>query len=458
MQSLIHLVAAFHLPNIVVYPAAVFFVLGVLVFVHEFGHFAVAKWCGVRVETFSLGFGKRLWGFRRGDTDYRISLLPLGGYVKMAGESPLEDHSGDPGEFTSHPRWQRFLIAIAGPAMNIIFAFVVWTLIFMFHYEYPAYSKEPALVGWVEKNSPAEKAGIKAGDKIIKIEGKQDPTWEQVLMTTMLSPSQPMAIEVQRGSEAFTTKIVPETVTVDRVGLAGWIPQEPVIVATVDPGPAKRAGIEPGDTVLAINDAPIRNFSQMLDAVQQNGEKPLNISIVREGKTLAFTMTPELTDRGPQEGGKRYRVNITREPVMKVDRLPFTAAMGESLSECKGKSLLMFDLVGKMVAGKLSPRSMSGPIGIGRISGQAAQQSMPDLFNVMAFISLNLAVINLLPIPILDGGLMLMLIIESIFRRDIKREVKERVYQAAFVFLLLFTVVVIYNDLSKLPVISRYLP
>ncbi|HYL92159.1 MAG TPA: RIP metalloprotease RseP [Alphaproteobacteria bacterium] len=458
MQSLIHLVAAFHLPNFVVYPAAVFFVLGVLVFVHEFGHYAVAKWCGVRVETFSLGFGKRLWGFRRGDTDYRISLLPLGGYVKMAGENPMEDRSGDPGEFTSHPRWQRFLIAIAGPTMNIIFAFVAWTVIFMVHYEYPAFTKEPALIGWVEKDSAAEKAGIKPGDKVIKIQDQQSPTWEQVLMTTMLSPSQPMAVEIQRGSETFATNVTPETVTVDRIGLAGWIPQEPVIVATVDPGPAQRAGIEPGDTILAINDVPLRNFNQMLDAVQQNGDKSLSISVLRKGKTLTFAMKPELTDRGPEEGGKRYRISISRERLTKVDHLSFAAAVKQAASECQSKSLLMFDLVGKMVAGKLSPRSMSGPIGIGRISGQAAQQSMPDLFNVMAFISLNLAVINLLPIPILDGGLMLMLVIEGIIRRDIKQEVKERVYQVAFVFLLLFTAAVIYNDLSKLPVISRYMP
>jgi regulator of sigma E protease len=277
-------------------------------------------------------------------------------------------------------------------------------------------------------------------------------------MTTMLSPSQPMVVEIQRGSETFTTKVTPETVTVDRIGLAGWIPEEPVVVATVDPGPAQRAGIEPGDTILTINDVPLRNFNQMLEAVQQNGDKPLGISVLRKGKTLAFTMKPELTDRGPEEGGKRYRISISRERLTKVDRLPFAAAVSQASSECKSKSLLMFDLVGKMIAGKLSPRSMSGPIGIGRISGQAAQQSMPDLFNVMAFISLNLAVINLLPIPILDGGLMLMLVIESIIRRDIKQEVKERVYQVAFVFLLLFTAAVIYNDLSKLPVISRYMP
>src|SRR5215469_10350180 len=145
--------------QVLIYLASVALVLGVLVFVHEFGHYAVAKLCGVRVEVFSLGFGKRLWGFRRGDTDYRISLLPLGGYVKMAGENPMEKRTGDPGEFTSHPRWQRFLIAIAGPVMNIILAVAVLTAIFMVHFEYPIFWKHSAQIGWVQSGSPAQAAG-----------------------------------------------------------------------------------------------------------------------------------------------------------------------------------------------------------------------------------------------------------------------------------------------------------
>src|SRR5690242_15694771 len=143
--------------------AAFIFVLGILVFIHEFGHYAVAKLCKVRVETFSLGFGKRLWGFRRGDTDYRISLLPLGGYVKMAGENPLLSRTGDPGEFMSHPRWQRFLIAVAGPAMNIFLAIAILAGIYTIHgYEHPIYEDQPAVVGWVQDGSPAQKAGLES--------------------------------------------------------------------------------------------------------------------------------------------------------------------------------------------------------------------------------------------------------------------------------------------------------
>src|SRR5215471_20392404 len=162
---------------------AIWFVvfLGILILVHEFGHYAAAKLCGVRVEVFSIGFGKRLLGFRKGDTDYRVSLLPLGGYVKMAGENPLESHTGAPDEFTSHPRWQRFVIAAAGPAMNILLAIGLLTGVNMVHYEHPVYLEQPALIGWVVENSAAEKAGVHAGDRIVRIDGWQNPTWEDVV-------------------------------------------------------------------------------------------------------------------------------------------------------------------------------------------------------------------------------------------------------------------------------------
>ena len=153
-----------------------------MILVHEFGHYAAAKLFGVRVDVFSIGFGKRLAGFRRGETDYRISALPLGGYVKMAGENPLESRSGAPDEFMSHPRWQRFVIAVAGPAMNILLAVGLLTGVFMVHYEHPVYLDQPALVGWVLENSPAAKAGIEQGDRIVRIDGQQNPTWEDVML------------------------------------------------------------------------------------------------------------------------------------------------------------------------------------------------------------------------------------------------------------------------------------
>src|ERR1700726_5352695 len=167
---------------------AVVAVLGFMILIHEFGHYAVAKWLGVRVEVFAIGFGKRLFGFRRGETDYRINALPLGGYVKMSGENPMDERTGDPREFLSHPRWHRFLIAIAGPTMNILLAIGLLTVVYMVHYEYPAVLDEPAVIGWVNPDTPAEKAGIQRGDKIVRVEDIENPNWEQVDIKDALSP------------------------------------------------------------------------------------------------------------------------------------------------------------------------------------------------------------------------------------------------------------------------------
>lgn len=420
------------------------FVLGVLVFVHEFGHYAVAKLFRVRVEVFSLGFGKRLWGFRRGDTDYRLSLLPLGGYVKMAGENPMEDRTGDPGEFMSHPRWQRFLIAIAGPAMNILLAIVVLTGVNMVHYERP----QPAEIGWVAAGSPAEKAGIQPGDKIIKIQDVQNPSWDQAVERVMVNPGQFIDLTVRRGDSVFDTRLKPQVSGPDRVGDAGWEETEAALIGSVDPLlPAAKAGILPGDTIVALNHVPVRSIQEVIKRLQEAKSDPVAVTVLREGKDLDFTVRPELADIGT--GEKRYRIGIAPGQRKIVEKLPFTEAMAVSFAECERNSSLIFELVRKMFEGKNSIKQMSGPIGIMKVSFAAAKLGWPWLLQIMALISINLAVFNLFPIPILDGGLMLMLLIEGIMRRDIKQEIKERVYQAAFVFLLLFAAVVIYNDVAK---------
>src|SRR6202011_4415849 len=169
---------------------AVAAVLGFMILVHEFGHYAVAKWLGVRVEVFSIGFSKRLIGFRRGDTDYRISAIPLGGYVKMSGENPMDERTGDPAEFMSHSRWHRFLIAIAGPSMNILLAIFLLTTVYMVHYEYPVFLDQPAVIEGVKHGSPADKAGLQPGDRIVKVEGIENPNGGQVDTKEALSPGQ----------------------------------------------------------------------------------------------------------------------------------------------------------------------------------------------------------------------------------------------------------------------------
>jgi regulator of sigma E protease len=432
-------------------------VLGIMILVHEFGHYAAAKWFGVRVEVFSIGFGRRLAGFRRGGTDYRISALPIGGYVKMAGENPLESRSGAADEFMTHPRWQRFVIAIAGPAMNIILAVAILTGVFMVHYEHPLFLDQPAVVGWVLENSPAAKAGVEQGDRIVRIDGAQNPTWEDVMLKAMIGSKQPLDVAIQRGNQIVEKQIQPQPDGSEQYGTIGWLPDQPVIVTELEPDmPAAKAGLKLGDDIVAVNGTPMHSLFSVIHFLQRNGSKPVDVTTIRNGQQLNLQMIPVQTE---DNGQKAYRLGFRSEPVH-VDKLPFAQALNRSLEENKKYSLLIVDLVQKMVQRKVSIKQMEGPIGIARASGDAARQpGWTPLLSLMAMISLNLGIFNLLPIPILDGGIIMLLIIEAIMRRDISMRIKERIYQTAFVFLLLFFAVVIYNDLMKaLPGLAQRLP
>jgi regulator of sigma E protease len=435
-------------------------VLGIMILIHEFGHYAAAKYFGVRVDVFSIGFGKRLCGFRRGETDYRISALPLGGYVKMAGENPLESRSGAPDEFMSHPRWQRFVIAIAGPAMNIMLAIALLTGVYMVHYERPQIFDQPAVIGWVLDNSAAAKAGIEQGDRIVRIEGTHNPTWEDVFLKVMIGPKQPIDIAIQRGNDILEKQVTPdaEGSGFDAHGSMGWQPMEIPTVTEVMPNmPAAKAGIQIKDQITAINAVPMRSDLSIIHYLQENGSKPVDLAVLRNGQEFHFTMTPIQVDAN---GQKTYRVGFGMSEAVTVEKLPFTKALSASLQENKKFSLLMVELIHKLVEHKASIKQLDGPIGIARASGDAAQQpGWIPLLSLMAMISLNLGIVNLLPIPILDGGVILLLFVESLMRRDISLRIKERIYQTAFVFIVLVFVVVIYNDLMKaLPSLAQRLP
>jgi len=434
-------------------------VLGFMILIHEFGHYAAAKLFRVRVHVFSIGFGKRLWGFRHGDTDYRISALPLGGYVKMAGENPLEAHSGEPEEFMSHPRWQRFVIALAGPFMNIVLAVVLLTGVFMVHYERPEFFDQAAVIGWVVGDSPAAKAGVEPGDRIVRIDGEHNPTWEDVLLKLLESPKQPVDLAVQRGNQVLEKQVKPNAANEDDFGDVGWEPEQTITIAELEPNmPALQAGLHVNDRILAINAVPIHARMAIRHYLQQNGAKPVDVAVIRDGKELHFTMTPVHKAENGQQG---YWLGFLMSgPPTRVEKLSFARAFSQSLQENKRYSLLIVDLVRKMVEQKVSIKQMEGPIGIARATGNAAREPgwTPLLF-LTAMISLNLGIFNLLPIPILDGGVILLLMIEAIMRRDISIRIKERIYQTAFVFLVLFAAVVIYNDVMKaLPGLAQRMP
>ena len=438
--------------------AAVGFVLGIMILVHEFGHFAAAKIFGVRVEQFAIGFGKRLFGVRKGETDYRINLLPLGGYVKMSGENPLEARTGDPAEFMSHPRWQRFIIAFAGPFMNIILAVGLLTVVYMVHYEHPAYLEEKAVVGFVMPGSAADKAGILPGDRIARIDGTADPTWQDVILKAMLSPGHAIDVTVQRDGASMDKKVTPDAVGPDQIGRAGWAPDEPVQVSVVDPTlPAAKAGMKPGDIILLLNGQPVRSIELLLSMLEVNKEKPAVVTIERNGQKMDLNVAPVLAT---VDGKPRYRLGFQSSEPIHVDKLPFTEAFQKSVEQNKRLSGLILEMVRKLVQRQIPVQQISGPIRIAKMSGDAArQQGWTPLLELMAGISINLAIFNLLPFPILDGGVILFLIIEGIRRRDISLRIKERIYQVAFVMLVLFAMMVIYNDLAKtIPGLGGRLP
>jgi regulator of sigma E protease len=430
--------------------AAVAVVLGFMILIHEFGHYAVAKLLGVRVEVFSIGFGKRLLGFRKGDTDYRISAIPLGGYVKMSGENPMDERTGDPAEFMSHSRWHRFLIAIAGPSMNILLAIFLLTGVYMVHYEYPVYLDKPAVIEYIKTDSPAARAGIQVGDRIAGVDGIANPTWEQLQPREWLSPNQPLTVTIQRGDQTFQKTIVPQAVTTSEIGSAGWYPEQPVIVDQIEANtPAAAAGIKQGDRIVAMDGTPLLAIEAMIDRLQQTKDKPVDLTVLRDGQTLSFHLSPVLSSTEDPKL-KRYRLGFLNKRDTKIVTLPFAQALDLSLQENKKYSLLILELAKKIAQRKVSLRAVSGPIGIAQDAGYAAQQKgWTPLLELTAGISLNLGIMNLLPIPILDGGVILFLLIEGLMRRDVSLRIKERVYQAAFVFLVLFAVMVIYNDLMK---------
>ena len=422
-------------------------VLGVMILIHELGHFMAAKFFGVRVLTFSLGFGPRLFGVKRGDTDYRVSAVPLGGYVKMAGDDPSAERAGDPGEFLSKPRWQRFVIVVMGPIMNALLAIVLLTGLYRFHYEKPAYKEEPARIGEIEPDSPAAKAGVLPGDLIVRLGDIQNPRWEDVEIKILTTINESIPVVILRDGKEIKIAVTPKAEGPDAIGDVGWAPFIPAYVSEVDAGmPAGQAGLKPGDQVVELDGQKVFFMDSFARALQSGKGKPVDLTVQRDAKVFHTQIKPVLSDAG---GSQKWRIGVLfRSPVV-VRQLPLGEAFAASLNFNIQNSLLTFEVLGKVLTHRMSARSFSGPIGITRITGEAYRAGMPQLFTIVSLISMQLAIFNFLPIPVLDGGVILLLIIEGVIRHDLSLKVKERFVQVGLVILLLLVVVVTYFDLIK---------
>lgn len=419
--------------------------IGVMILIHELGHFWAARFFDVRVEAFSFGFGPRLFGFRRGETDFRFSAILFGGYVKMSGEQPGED-AADPRSFSAKPRWQRLIIAFAGPAMNIILAVALLTGLFMFRYPKLANADAPATIGYIQKDSPAAQAGLREGDVIVQIEDIRNPKWEDVMVQEIASARKPMTVAYMRDGQRQTTTVTPVLDSNTGVGSAGWEEYNQVQVAAVLPGmDAEKKGLQRGDVLVAANGQPIRSLARLQDVVRANAGKPVNIDYRRGDKILQATITPAWSE---PEG--QWLIGVQLERPVVITQLSFPEAIRESVRQNVRSASLIYQFLQGLVERRMSAKSLEGPIGIARLSGDAAREGPTAFVALMAMVSLNLAVFNLLPIPILDGGLILMLLIEMLMRRDMSLQVKEAVFKVGMVFLMAVVVFVLYNDISKL--------
>jgi regulator of sigma E protease len=441
-------------------------VLGITITVHEFGHFAMAKLLKIRVLVFSLGFGPRLAGFTRGGTEYRLSPVPLGGYVKMAGETFDEERKGEPDEFLSHPKWHRFLVAVSGPLMNILLAVAILTFSYIEGVHVARYKKEPAVVGPVAANSIADHAGLETGDRIVAVHNNPISTWEDLEIALGTAPKDALDVKVARNNQIlqlhFDAPPSGDPVEPDLLGFKFPRPKT-IVYAVDDKSPAHKAGLKAGDVILEVrgNGQTGTSFSQILNIISESKGIPLNFKIRRPDEKIETDSLWEASEPGsgrvldltitPAEEEGRVVVGFFPDYPSDLKKYGLIGAVTQSIRRNFELTVLTFRIIGRLFTGSASLRTLSGPIEIARLSGSYARtRSARIFFGFLGLISLQLGIFNLLPIPILDGGVITLLLIEGVIRRDLSLNFKEKIVQVGFVFLILLMGFVVFNDLSKI--------
>ncbi len=432
---------------------ALVFVLSFLIVFHEGGHFTIAKLFRLPVEVFSVGFGKRLFGFKRRETDYRVSMIPLGGYVKIVGLGPDESDvvSGNDAIAPAvAPRWQRLVVLIAGPGVNLVLALLLTAAALMIGMEVPKYQEEAPVVKHVDAGSPAEKAGVKVDDLIATLSGRSVSTWREVEMDLGLAPRELIRVGLLREGKPVELELRPEPQTKYDIGYTGLNPDLPPIVDRLLPGyPGAKAGLKAGDRIVSVGGRGVTGYYEIVRRVREAsakfgelGPSPIEFVVERPEGHVTISIVP-------RKEANSWKIGFAPRTEMVRRSLGLSAALTASWEENVRQTRTTFSTVARLVRGTGSIRQLSGPIDIAKFSGEAARTGLAPLLGLMGVLSLQLGILNLLPIPLLDGGQILITLLEAAARRDFSLKVKERLLQAGFVFLVLLMVTVLAFDVVK---------
>jgi regulator of sigma E protease len=418
-------------------------VFGILVFVHEFGHFFMAKLVGIRVEVFSFGYGKRLFGFKKGDTDYRISLIPMGGYVKLLGEGMFErGREIAPDDMMAKTRGQRLLVMAMGSIMNIVLAVVLVAVINGVGVPVPVYLDEKPVIGWIDKDSPAAQAGLRIGDEILRINERAVKTWSDVEIAVGSRPDKTIRLEILRDGAPAAAEVRTESVGGYSFGYAGFRARTLTQVRTTLPGsPAEKAGLKEGDVILAVDDEPVY-FYQFIQVVERSPGKELRFSVRRGGQTVILPVTP-------RREGNVGKIGISQSAESVLKKFGAVKAVDQSVKENLKNSLLIVQFLKDLFTGQASTKQLGGPLEIANLSYATMRMGLLAFISWIAVISLQLGILNLVPVPVFDGGQIFVLLVESVFRRDLGPKARTVWMQIGFVIFIALIVFVILNDIVK---------
>ncbi|MEK7688809.1 MAG: RIP metalloprotease RseP [Deltaproteobacteria bacterium] len=427
-------------------------VLGILVFIHELGHFIMAKLSGVGVLKFSLGFGPKIIGIKRGETEYLISALPLGGYVKMVGESTEEEVKPEENEksFANKPISKKAAIVVAGPIMNLVLAFALLPLIYLIGIQIPAYLDKEPIIGYVVKGEIADKAGLKKGDIILSIDDKPIKNWEGLNTAIISNPNRSLKLKIKRDEGLKEILFTPEASSRTGGGVAGFLPPVSPAVGGLNKGlPADKAGLKIGDTILSVNGVKIDHWIELQQAIQNNKAEEKLLLIKRGSETFTVGIKPELN-----EDIKAYVIGISPLQETITRRYGPVGAVIEGTKKMGELTIMTFVIIKKLFVGEISIKTLGGPLMIAQVAGQAAESGLTALLSLMAFLSLQLGILNLLPIPVLDGGFIVFFGIEALRGKPLSEKVMTIVQNIGIGLLVLLMVFVTYNDVMRLDIIG----